>query len=306
MHRRQRANPASPCRPIWLLTAMLLAAGPAAQAQEPVSGETAENFGIFEVPTETCQTLRGLAGTGTGVGEGGDVILACDATDVEGQRGGCRVILGGIENADGDVPIGFCEDSFPNGVSVVEPDDPSIKDGIAILASTFGEVLGFRETGASEGFTPANLVCATFTPGGEKACRNVVENAACTGEALCMPPQTCDVGPNLFLTPANPQNSAAACAAVQGLIAATTTGPPGPELAFVLFTNAVADVPGTVVLGRPGSQTLFVCPGQELQCFDPASDFGGAASIDYQFSFRATQDEPDGYCVRSRCLRGTR
>jgi hypothetical protein len=250
---------------------------PAVLAQ---SGDVAGDAS-FLVPEETCNDLRDLVDDNPGNTEPedfiGDIIIVCDTGDETGRRS-CEVLSGSTTPGESaGQGIGFCADRFPNGLQLVEGQEP-LKTEIVVEATSFGAITGTTE--ATEPGLFADIVCETFVDdAGVRRCREVVEDVT--------PSEPEDCGDDFIITPPSAA-SFAACDLIEEELADSVTAEE-PDLAFALFIDIDT-------LGEPGSEALFSCQTRQTQCFTPGVDEPEEVVVDYQVSKILVREDPD--CVR--------
>jgi hypothetical protein len=257
------------------------------------SGETLT--GVTGVTPSSCQQLRAQFGSPP---FGGDVLFACYGNETTNPACGLFSTAGapGQTNA-----LGFCQDSFPDAVSVV--DDPPLKTNIRILATAHGHTTGIAGVLASNATSPSNVICLDFADGGGPPDQEV---------CIKIDPRSGSSAPSVSQCPAGEQFfrivDASSCSVLQGVVNATAGAAAG-TVAFGLFTDvfdtAGSDVNG-VTLGEPLSQGLLVCPTHRASCVAPtladqlANDFPNGVRVRYQIPIAALNEQPDCYLYRGR------
>jgi hypothetical protein len=254
-HIKLSTEPCTPSSRCSLMTIGSLLSGVVAgltllspSAAYSISGETPENLGVFQTPTDTCEDLRTLTGL-TEPPFGGSVIFACDA-----DRRECRLFT--QQEVDEGLALGFCADRFPTVLRAVG--EPPLKPETTIRSTSYGVNTGV--TFADD--TVGDILCQTFVDGGAgvKACRRIVVGSG--------PLPSC--GNEFFAT-----DDPAACTLLKELLAGTVSADPDPNVSFGLFIDPDR-------AGEPGSEALVVCPGFTMQCVEPINAPEEDVLVEYQ------------------------
>jgi hypothetical protein len=225
------------------------------------SGETAGTVGAYQYPTQNgvCGRLRNLQAKV-------DFTFACNANSAS-----CEFTSAG--SGVQAPPLGFCQDALPNvrGVTLsaaaLAAKDP-LEAAKTLQATTFGV-----NTDITTAAGPVDIVSSTFAAGSNRTGRNAAQGARASVQVL----RTCPAGASC--KPAscagfNIKQDASACTGVASQLALSFTGKAarGISVSHAILFSAKQDV------GKPGSQTVLVCPPFTWACGDPASADGGSGT----------------------------
>ena len=269
-----RGDAGRSCRAIGLAAALVLA-GPVATALAQ-SGETGGTAGVTVVPAATCNSIR----TQFTPTFPGDVFFACYGDETANPACG----FFSTEDVPGQTNVlAFCQDSFPNGVSVRR--EPPLKSNVVINATAFGHTTGLNGTLPSNATLPSNVVCLDFDDGGgppdKEVCVKVDRTTTGSSPASC-------TGATAYFRIIDGD-----CTAVQNVVNAVAGATAG-AVSFALFTDINT-------LGQAGSQGLLVCSSHRASCVDPpvdnaALDFPGGVRVRYQIPLAIIDENPTATC----------
>ena len=220
------------------------------------SGETAGTVGAYQYPTPSgaCGRLRNLQAKV-------DFTFACNAnsTNCEFTSAGSGVQA---------PPLGFCQDALPNVRGVTLSAGDTLEKAKTLQATTFGV-----NTDITTAAGPVDIVSSTFAASSNRTGRNAAQGERASVQVLRTCPAGASCGP-ASCAGFNIKQDASACTDVASQLALSFTGnaASGVSISHAILFSAKQDV------GKPGSQTVLVCPPFTWACGDPASADGGSGT----------------------------
>jgi hypothetical protein len=249
--------------------AVVLAFTATPSAAFAASGETAGTVGTYQYPTQNgvCGRLR------TNLQAKVDFTFACSANSANCEFTSAS---SGVQAP----PLGFCQDALPNVRGVTLSASDTLEKAKTLQATTFGV-----NTDISTAAGPVDIVSSTFAASSNRTGRNAAQGVRASVQVKpCSGPQ-CDGPPSC--AGFNIKRNASACTDVASQLALSFTGKAasGISISHAILFSAKQDV------GKPGSQTVLVCPGYTWACGDPASadGAGGTTTVNAQVDYGILQ-----------------